>query len=209
MFEVRKYKKSSSLGLFSSGVIVQRVCRTCQLVKLIEDFPKKTEGGNRPDCYSCNRKKHAEYVKKIKDKKTVHRQRHRARLQGLPDNYTEENFLELKEFANGKCMISSIECDSLQIEHVQAVSKGVLGSTKGNIILVCHDVNTRKRDKSLFEFLESPLSEGLIDEDQLKETIKYLARMNSMSPTQYLEFLSGCEELAKRMKEYERHVLKG
>ncbi|AWC27134.1 hypothetical protein CG478_000915 [Bacillus cytotoxicus] len=199
---VKETKRTRQLEIYSeTGELVQRVCRTCQLVKLPEDFPKYTQGYLRPDCHECHKKKQRKYISETADQRTVYKQRERARKVGAPDNYTLEDFLELKAFANGRCMISGKETD-LQIDHIQALSKGWLGSTKGNIILVSEEVNQAKRDLSIFEFLKSERSKGLVDKEQLMKTFRYLAEANNMTMAQYIEFLEGMEELAERAKTF-------
>lgn len=199
---VKQTKKTKQFELFNeAGELVQKVCRTCQHVKLPREFPKYTNGSLRSDCQDCHRKRQRKYYKEIADKRTVYKQRERARKIGAPDNYTLKDYLELKAFANGVCMVSGKE-DELQIEHVQALSKGWLGSTKGNIILVSEEVNQAKRDMSLFEFIKNERSKGLIDKRQLIKTLKYLAEANKMKLAQYVEFLEDMEELAKKAKSF-------
>ncbi|KZR56958.1 hypothetical protein [Pseudobacillus badius] len=199
---IKRTKRTKQFELFNkTGELVQKVCRTCQLVKLPEEFPKYANGNLRPDCQDCHRNRQRKYYNEIADKRTVYKQRERARKIGAPDNYTLEDYLELKAFSNGICMVSGKEAE-LQIDHVQALSKGWLGSTKGNIILVSEEVNQAKRDMSLFEFIKSERSKGLIDKEQLIKTLKYLAEANNMKLAQYVEFLEGMEELAERAKAF-------
>lgn len=204
MLRVIETKRTKQFELLNNaGEVVQKVCRTCQQVKLAKDFSRLSRGHLRSDCKPCFKKYQAKYVKSVPDKRRAYRQAERARLVGAPDNFSEEDWKELNEYAQGKCMISGKEVE-LQAEHVQALSKRWLGSTKGNIILVSEEVNQAKRDMSLFEFLESERSKGLIDFDRLKETLEYLAKANGMSVPQYIEFLQTCEELAHKNKEYWR-----
>ncbi|PGT81579.1 hypothetical protein [Bacillus sp. AFS040349] len=202
MFKVKETRKTKQLELVNeSGEVVQKACKTCQQVKLIEDFPKYTQGGFRPSCKPCYKKIQDEYNKSIKDKRRAYKQVQRARAVGAPDAYSEEDWKALKKHAQGKCMISGKEAE-LQAEHVQALSKKWLGSSKGNIILVSEEVNQAKRDMSLFEFLQSPRSNGLVDFDRLKDTLEYLAEANGMSLSRYLQFLQDAEELAQKNKEF-------
>ena len=172
VFEVRT-NRLGRFELYQNGKLVQKVCRTCGKVKLASEFLRYTQGHYRPDCHECFNKWQRKYIQENRDLRTVYRQRNRAREVGAPDNYNLEDYLELKAFANGRCMISGKKTDNLQVEHVQTLSKRVLGSTKGNIILVCEEVNQAKRDMSLFEFLQSERSRGLVDREQLERTIRY------------------------------------
>lgn len=201
VFEVRT-NRLGRFELYQNGKLVQKVCRTCGKVKLASEFPRNSHGHHRPDCRECFNKRQREYLREHKDWKVVYRQRDRARQFGAPDNYTLEDYLELKAFANGRCMISGKKTDKLQVDHVMTLSKKVLGSTKGNIILVCEEVNQAKRDMSLFEFLQSERSRGLVDREQFERTIRYLADANGMTPQEYLDFLYRAEELAKDIKEF-------
>ncbi|WP_338786260.1 hypothetical protein [Metabacillus sp. FJAT-53654] len=202
MFTVKQTKKTKQFELFNeAGEVAQKVCKSCQQPKLAEDFPKYANGMLRPDCQPCFKKLQSKYVQETKDKRTVYKQRERARKLNLPDSFTEEEYLELKSFAAGKCMISGKEVE-LEIDHFQALSKGWLGSTKGNMILVSEEVNQAKRTMSLFEFLQSPRSKGLVDKEQLQRTLEYLAQANGMSMNEYIQFLYDCEEFAERNKQF-------
>ncbi|MEH7504934.1 hypothetical protein V7152_23480 [Neobacillus drentensis] len=204
MLKIRKTKRTKQLELVNeNGEVVQKFCRSCQKMKLAQDFPKNSDKNLRADCQECFKEKRSEYYKANKDKKVVYRQRERAVSMGLPSQFTEEDYLKLKAFSNGRCMLSG-EAVTLQIDHVQAVSKGWLGSTTGNMILVSEKVNQAKRDKSLFEFLKSEKAKELIDSEQLIRTLKYLAKANEMKLAQYIQFLQDAEELAQKSKEYWR-----
>lgn len=202
MLEIKKTKKTKQFELYREGKLLQKVCRTCQVFKAPEEFYRKTEGYLRPDCKECHKKIQNEYNRKIRDRRLVQRQNSRARKLWLDDNFTIEEYKELEKIANGYCMISNKKSDTLQVDHVQAISKQWLGSTKGNLILVSDKVNNAKRDLSIFEFLESERSEGLVDKKQLKKTMEYLAEMNNMSLTQYIKFLNEMEEYAMKSKEF-------
>ena len=197
---VREAKKTRQLELLNGGTIVQKVCRSCGLVKLIEDFHLYVEGHSRPDCKSCHRKKQSDYMNSIKDKRKVYRQRQRALVVGAPDNYSMDDYEALKSFSGGKCLISGKELgfDNLQFDHFMALSnKFGLGSTKGNLILVSEEVNQKKRDMDIFSFMESERSKGLIDIDQLKNTLRYLAESNGLKINEYIQLLQGIDEMEK------------
>ncbi|MBO1511552.1 hypothetical protein [Metabacillus bambusae] len=202
MLQIQETKRTRQISLVNKvGEVVQKVCRTCQHVKLIEDFPKYTQGYTRADCESCHRDAQRAYIRANKDKRTTYKQNERARVLGLPDTFSEGDYKRLKEVAESRCMISG-EVANLQCDHVQALSKGWLGSTAGNIILVSEKVNQAKRDMSLFEFIKSERSNGLINEEQLYKTLRFLAQVNEMSLTQYINFLKDSEEIAIQNKKY-------
>ncbi|MCQ6265600.1 hypothetical protein M1K46_07975 [Fictibacillus sp. WQ 8-8] len=203
IFTVQESRRTKQLELLSpTGEVAQKVCLDCCKVKLISNFPRYTEGNYRPRCYDCNREHHREYSQSIENKRVASKQNFRASEKGLPHNLTEQDIIELKVFADGRCMLTGMKVEKLEIDHVQPLSHDWLGSTPGNIILVSPQVNNKKHKKSLLEFLDSGLSEGFVDKEQLKKTIQYLAGKNDMSPAQYIGFLRNCEELARRNKEY-------
>ncbi|MGE1103406.1 hypothetical protein [Peribacillus simplex] len=204
MLTIRERQRTKQLEFINeAGEVVQKACGTCKRLKLAEEFPVNSDGRLRAHCEPCFKEYKRKYDKAIRDKRTVNRHRKRAEKVGLPDNFTEEEYSELKAFAAGKCMISGEEIE-LHVDHFQAVSKGWLGSTKGNLILTSEKVNRAKGTMSIFEFLESERSRGLIDFDQLKRTFKYLAKANEMTVTRYIRFLKDSEEVAQRNKEYWR-----
>ncbi|MYL65438.1 hypothetical protein GLW07_18935 [Bacillus hwajinpoensis] len=202
MLEIKKTKKLKLMELHKDGELIQKLCRTCEVFKAPEEFYRKTEGYLRADCKECHRKIQNEYNRKIRDRRIVQNQNSRARKLWLDDTFTIEEYKELEKVANGSCMISGKKSNALQIDHVQAISKQWLGSTKGNLILVSDKVNNAKRDLSIFEFIESERSEGLVDKKQLKKTMEYLAEMNKMNLTQYINFLQEMEEYAKKSKDF-------
>lgn len=204
MLTLRETNKTKQLEFINeAGEVAQKVCKTCGRLKLAEEFPVNSDGRLRAHCEPCFKEYKRKYDKANKDRRTVHRHKKRAEKLGLPDNFTEEEYSELKAFAAGRCMISGEEVE-LQVDHVQAVSKGWLGNTKGNLILVSAEVNNAKGTLSIFEFVQSERSNGLIDKEQLERTIQYLAQANEMSFEEYIEFLRLAEELAQKNKEYWR-----
>lgn len=204
MLEIRQTRRTKQIEIVNqAGKVVYKVCRSCQLVKLAENFPSYSKGYLRPDCKTCFKEVQREYTSKIKDKRTVYKQRERAKFFNTIDELTEQNIKQLKEFANGKCMISGKET-TLELDHVQALSKQFIGNTKGNVILVSPQVNQAKHTKSLFEFLESPHSNDLVDKETLIRTLKYLAEANGLTLSQYIGFLKLAEEVAEKNKEFWR-----
>ncbi|MFB5660788.1 hypothetical protein [Alteribacillus sp. HJP-4] len=201
MFTVKETKKTKQIELWKDGKAVQKACRDCGRVKLIEDFTRKMEGNYRVECKVCFNVKQREYLEQNRDKRAVERQNYRARILGMPDNFTEEDLQELKRFSNGRCLISGKKVENLEIDHFQALSKRFFGSTKGNIILISREVNQRKGTMSIFEFIESKRSEGLIDKKQLSRTFKYLASANGLSVPQYIQLLKDAEKLAHNARE--------
>ncbi|MCM2590486.1 hypothetical protein NDQ53_14380 [Rossellomorea marisflavi] len=197
MFVTKETKRIRQLELYKNGDLAQKVCMKCQRVKLSQDFPRYSNGNTRAYCKLCYKIQQANYTQSIKDKRTVYKQRERARELGLPDHYTDEDYKALKKFSNGHCLLSGVKTENLQVDHFMALSKRGLGSTKGNIILVSEEVNQKKGTKSIFELMNS----NLVDKEQLKRTIKYLAEKNEMTVSQYIQFLQDMEEIA--------HIAKG
>lgn len=204
MFMMKKTNKTKQIELINeAGEVAHKVCKTCERLKPSEEFPVYSDGRLRASCQPCYKDYKRKYDKANRDKRTIYRHKARAEKIGLPDNFTMEEYSELKAFAAGRCMISGEEA-KLQIDHFQAVSKGWLGNTKGNVILVSSEVNLAKGTMSIFEFVKSERSKGLIDKEQLERTIQYLAQANEMSFEEYVDFLKLAEELAQKNKEYWR-----
>ncbi|MGG4265790.1 hypothetical protein [Peribacillus simplex] len=202
MYTIKETNKTKQLEFINeAGEVAQKVCKTCERLKLAEEFPVNSDKRLRASCQPCYKEYKRKYDKANRDRRTVLRHKKRAEKLGLPDNFTEEEFSELKAFAAGKCMISGEEAE-LQVDHVQAVSKSWLGSTKGNLILVSPEVNNAKGTLSIFEFVKSERSNGLINREQFERTIHYLAQANEMSFREYVDFLRLAEELAHKNKEY-------
>jgi translation initiation factor 1 (eIF-1/SUI1) len=204
MYTIKETKVTKQIELLNeAGEVAHKACKTCNKLKLAEEFPVNSDGRLRASCQPCYKEYKRQYDKVNKDRRTVLRHKKRAEKLGLPDSFTEEELSELKAFAAGKCMISGEEVE-LQVDHVQAVSKGWLGNMKGNMILVSEKVNHTKGTMSIFEFVKSERSNGLIDREQLERTFQYLAQANEMSFTEYVDFLRLAEELANKNKEYWR-----
>ncbi|CAK6470821.1 hypothetical protein BFRIG_00802 [Peribacillus frigoritolerans] len=204
MYTMKKTNKTKQIELINeAGEVAHKVCKTCERLKPAGEFPVNSDGRLRASCEPCYKEYKRNYDKANRDKRTVYRQRERAVKLGLPSKFSDEEYLELKAFAAGRCMISGEEVE-LQVDHFQAISKSWLGSTKGNLILVSERVNKAKGTMSIFEFVQSERSNGLIDKEQLEKTIHYLAQANEMSFTEYVDFLRLAEELAQKNKEYWR-----
>ncbi|MBP1970017.1 5-methylcytosine-specific restriction endonuclease McrA [Virgibacillus natechei] len=199
-YEVKE-TRVKQFELLKNGVVIQKECRTCRELKLIEGFPKYSVGTTRPDCKECWKEKQKQYMDSIKDRRKVYKNRERAVKLNAPDNYSLKDYEELKEVSGGYCMISKEKVDNLQVDHFIPLSnKFGLGSIKGNLILVSEEVNRSKGDMGLLEFMYSERSRGLIDFDQLKDTLNYLAQANGMELNDYIQLVQGIDEMNKASK---------
>lgn len=119
------------------------------------------------------------------DKVNISRQRRRARLKHLPNDFTaSDNELMMKYFQQ-KCCLSSSDLD-IQLDHAMPISKGG-GTTKGNMIPLNSSLNSSKGNQNIFEWFEKNKEKLNVEKEMFDKTIEYLARMNNESVAEYRE----------------------
>lgn len=202
---MRKHKvKENRVGTLSlvdelTSAELQRECSACRSLKLAEDFQKYTNGHLRAQCKECFIAIQREYNQKSQLNRYIKNVNDRAVEKGLEGDFTIEDYNELIQFADGKCMLSgkALTPETMQIDHVVALSKLVVGSTASNVWLVHKRVNQKKWIYSLTEYLNSSHGSNVVDKERLLESIGYLAGKVDLTKREYIDLLIVSERIAQ------------
>lgn len=124
-----------------------------------------------PDKIKAAQKKFKEKdIDKFHEKYNVYAQIRRARIRELPSNYTNEQWVETKQYFSNTCCYCGEEKELTQ-DHFIPLSRGG-GYTKENIVPACGICNSRKLD-SLFENWY-PKQDDIYSKSREEKIIKYL-----------------------------------
>ncbi|ARZ61500.1 MULTISPECIES: HNH endonuclease [Bacillus cereus group] len=201
---MRKHKvkenRGGTLSLIDAltNVELQRECSACRSLKLAEDFQKFTSGHLRAQCRGCYTKIQREVNQKYRLNRKIKNFNDRAIEKELEGNFTIEDYNELISFANGKCMLSGdvLTPETMQLDHVVALSKLVVGSTASNVWLVHKRVNEKKWIHSLIDYLTSEHGASVVDKKRLTQSINYLAGKAGVTFEEYIDLLVESEKIA-------------
>ncbi|PGB54587.1 HNH endonuclease [Bacillus anthracis] len=202
---MRKHKvkenKGGTLSLVDelTSTELQRECSVCRSLKLAEDFQKYSSGHLRAQCRECYTKIQREVNRKHRLARKIKNVNDRAIEKGLEGTFTLEDYGELIRFANGRCMLSGevLTPETMQLDHVVALSKLVVGSTASNVWLVHKRVNEKKWIHSLKDYLTSEHGASVVDKERLLESIGYLAGKADLTKQEYIDLLVETEKIAQ------------
>ncbi|MFK4308458.1 hypothetical protein ABH957_003134 [Bacillus sp. RC242] len=172
---MRKHKvKENRVGTLSlvdelTSAELQRECSECRELKLAEDFQKYSSGHLRAQCRECYTKIQREVNQKYRLTRKIKNVNDRAIEKGLEGTFTVEEYNELVNFADGKCMLSGkvLTLETTQLDHVVALNKLVVGSVASNIWLVDKKVNEKKWIYSLKDYLTSEHGASVVDKERV------------------------------------------
>lgn len=201
---MRKHKvkenRGGTLSLIDvlTNVELQRECSACRSLKLAEDFQKYTSGHLRAQCKECFTVIQREYNQKSQLNRYIKNVNDRALTVGLEGTFTIADYNELVGFANGKCMLSGnvLTTETMQLDHVVALNKLVVGSVASNLWLVHKDVNQKKWIHSLKDYLTSEHGSEVVDKKRLTQSIGYLADKAGVTFEEYIDLLVESEKIA-------------
>jgi 5-methylcytosine-specific restriction endonuclease McrA len=94
-----------------------------------------------------------EYRKKDKKRQAVYKARLRARQKNLPSTLTPQQWDEILEKFDHRCVYCKCKSDDLQMEHSTPVTRNG-GFTKENIVPACPVCNRRKKSMTVEEFAQ-------------------------------------------------------
>lgn len=217
-----------------NGVLVDaKKCTKCGEVKPLDEFyrDKKGIGGRLPRCKVCmreniekqreayrkwyrrNKEKHAKamrgWVEKNRARKYETEQRRRARKRGLPDNMTERRWEEiLDDVFGGACALTG-KTDDVHMEHFIPISTGHGGTYEGNVYPLDGSLNSSKRNKNPFEWIERPDIAALVPADRWNALIDYLAEKHGLTVDEYREFVYWCFDNPRTPEQAARDTKRG
>ncbi|OOR57148.1 hypothetical protein BGP34_15005 [Bacillus mycoides] len=207
---MRKHKvKENRVGTLSlvdelTSAELQRECSECRELKLAEDFQKYSSGHLRAQCRECYTKIQREVNQKHRLTRKIKNVNDRAIEKGLEGTFTVEEYNELVNFADGKCMLSGkvLTPETTQLDHVVALNKLVVGSVASNIWLVDKKVNEKKWIYSLKDYLTSEHGASVVDKERLLESVNYLANKTGITTEEYVSLLIESENIARVSKTF-------
>ncbi|MED3037254.1 hypothetical protein CBR56_07695 [Bacillus thuringiensis] len=177
---------------------LQRECRSCRELRLVEDYQRYSSGHLRAHCRECFREIQRETSKKHRLNRKINNFNERALEKGLEGNFTVEQYKELISFAGGRCMITNevLTPETTQLDHVISLSKLVVGSTASNVWLVDKRVNQLKWTYSLTHYLNSKHGVNNVDKKRLAQSISYLADKEGVTFEEYIDLLIESENIS-------------
>ncbi len=119
------------------------------------------------------------------------RLRRKARLAGLPDDWTAEEQLEAHNHFGGCALTGSPD---IQWDHVIPISWGHGGTTAGNMIPLRSDLNNSKHDRNIFEWFSDNKERFNLSQTKFDELIEYLAKVNDMTVEEYRDYVYRCHD---------------
>lgn len=189
-----------------------KLCSICEKLKLAKEFR-----GKNGDCIECSdwdwgkdlaiviesQKEyfdqiHQEKREKLKEYGKQYRLenpyvikantiRRRTIEKKLPNNLDKDVIKQIYDDFNGRCMLTGSK--DVELDHFIALSTGHCGSYYGNMILLDHNLNRSKSNKNPLEWI---LSKDKKVVKNFNKLIEYLARINLMKQTEYIEFINWC-----------------
>ncbi|MDM5432355.1 hypothetical protein QUG28_06170 [Bacillus hominis] len=205
-YKLKENKISGTLSLVDklTNAELQRECSECRELKLAEDFQRYTNGHLRAQCRSCFTEIQREISQKHKLSRKIRNFNERAISKGLGGDFTIEQYNELVNFADGRCMITNevLTPETTQLDHVVSLNKLVVGSTMSNVWIVHKRVNEKKWIYSLAEYLTSEHGADNVDTERLLDSIGYLADKADITPNEYINLLIETEKLAQVSKTF-------
>lgn len=101
-----------------------------------------------------SKKWYLDYIKRRRDVAYAIKARYKARKAQLPATLTPQDWQNIKDGFDHRCVYCNRQMQRLTQEHIIPVSKGG-GYTPDNIVPACASCNSRKHTQDAFEFLLS------------------------------------------------------
>lgn len=113
--------------------------------------------------------------------------RYRSKKSCAASDITDTELSDILKYFNGECALTGDKYN-LTFDHVIPLSVGNVGSVKGNIIPLRHDINSSKNDRNIFEWFSKYKEPLNLDDDKFDKLIEFLAKENHMSVAEYKEY---------------------
>lgn len=133
------------------------------------------------------------YKAKHPEKYRVSHANRRARLNELPNTFTEDEYNDVLMYFGG-CALTS-EKEDIQIDHVIPIATGKGGTTKENIVPLVKRLNNSKKDANVFEWFTKNKNRFNLHQEKFDDMIKYLSELNGMTVEDYRDYVYKCHEI--------------
>lgn len=156
-----KHRKHAEMAKRDKSLVGQKTCRSCELVKPVEDFYVIRNKGTDSYCKPCRLEIDKEHNRRSPGGRLntlIGAARTRARKNDLEFNLTKAFMIHLWEKQNGECYYTRVDLtfdgkrlpSALSIDRVDPKK----GYTKDNVVLCCRLVNEVKTNLTVNELLE-------------------------------------------------------
>lgn len=119
------------------------------------------------------------------------KQRRRARENGLPDDFTDEDCGEMMKHFNNSCALSE-ETNDVHVDHIIPLSIGLGGTIKGNMLPLQGKLNISKSNRNIFQWFDKNRERLNLPQEKFDKAIRYLAEQSNMSLKEYEEYVYTC-----------------
>ena len=131
-----------------------------------------------------------DWARNNQERRALSEQRRRARINGLPDNFTDEQMDATFNYFEG-CALTG-DKTNVQWDHVIAIATGHGGTTYGNMIPLRGDLNSSKCDSNIFEWFEANRQRFNLEQERFDRLIEWLAEANGMTAVEYRDYVYEC-----------------
>jgi hypothetical protein len=132
-----------------------------------------------------------EYVKNNRSIVNLSNQRRRARINGLPDTLTDEQYANTLNYFNNACALTG-ETKDTEKEHALPISIGHGGTTFENCYPMSSGLNQSKGNKNIFEWFEANRQRFKFEQWRFDRLIEWLASANAMTVEEYRAYVYEC-----------------
>ncbi|MBE5396679.1 HNH endonuclease [Brevibacillus borstelensis] len=181
-----------------------KICRNCGETKPLNDMVRDSRRKNGRDtiCKSCAVKR--ERARYDSDYHVFKWHRRRAARFGTGTYMNAAEFTAIRTAPNRECAYCGSR-ENLGIDHVRPLQH-YGPNARWNIVNACHTCNSRKRDRTVFEFYEM---EPAFTLERFDALIAYMAEHNGCSPEHMRWLLEGYHEGELRLREQRKKRKRG
>jgi hypothetical protein len=119
-------------------------------------------------------------------------QRRRARRLALAADFDVEQKNVTLEFFGGCALTGDV--GDIHWDHVIPIAVGHGGTTYGNMIPLCGDLNQSKCDKNIFEWFEANRQRFNLEQEKFDLLIEWLGKANDMTVEEYRQYVYWCHD---------------
>lgn len=169
-----------------SDVMVE--CSKCNEFKpLLGWYPDKRRAwGLMHECPDCRKEFSRNYVESNPEKVFANAQKRRVMAELLSNNFTKEDWVNIRKKFGWKCAITQNQ-DAISLDHFIPVIIGHGGTYFANLIPIQRSLNSSKKDSNPYVWAKK-------NNHNLEKVISHLAKQNSLTESEYKDFVNWCFE---------------
>lgn len=161
-------------------------CSSCKKFKALSGWypDKRKPWGLMGECPDCRRKLSQTYNESNPEKIFANAQKRRNMAELLLNEFTKEDWVNARKAFGWKCAITK-NTGSISLDHFIPVILGHGGTYLANLIPIKRSLNCSKKDRNPFIWSGK-------NGHRLEKIIKYLAKQNSLTESEYIDFVNWC-----------------